>query len=70
MSDLELLKSHLKELDVKLGQIKAIRDRIEVECWKDTKRLLLVAFTELQTSTLYLKEAIVEQERILAQRYA
>lgn len=70
MSDLELLKSHLKELNIKLVQIKAVRNRIEVEAWKDTKRLLSVSFTELQTSTLYLKEAIEEQERIPAQRYS
>jgi hypothetical protein len=70
MEDLKLLKDHLQELKIKMGQHKAIRDRIEVEQWKDTKRLLSIGITQLETAILYFQEAIVEQERVPAKRYA
>jgi hypothetical protein len=70
MEDLKLLKEHLKELKIKMLQHKAIRDRIEVEQWRDTKRLLSIGITQLETAILYFQEAIAEQERVPAQRYA
>lgn len=70
MEDLKLLKEHLKELKVKMAQHQAIRNRIEVEQWKDTKRLLSIGITNLETAILYFKEAIEEQERQPAKRYA
>lgn len=70
MEDLNLLKEHLKELKVKMMQHKALRDRIEVEQWKDTKRLLSIGITQLETAILYFQEAINEQERLPTQRFA
>jgi len=70
MEDLKLLNEHLKEVRIKMLQIKAIRDRIEVASWKDTKRLLSVSITQIETGTLYLKEAIEEQQREFPQRYS
>lgn len=70
MEDLKLLKEHLKELKIKYAQIKAVRGRIEVSEWKDTKRLLSITLTNLETSILYLKESIEEQERLPPQRFA
>jgi hypothetical protein len=70
MEDLKLLKEHLHELEVRRQQLIAIRDRIEVESWRDTKRLLSVGITELQTATFYIKAAIEAQERIPSQRYS
>ncbi len=70
MEDLKLLKEHLQELKIKMLQHKAIRDRIEVEQWRDTKRLLSIGITQLETAILYFQEAIAEQERVPAQRYA
>lgn len=70
MEDLKLLKGHLQELKIKMLQHKAIRDRIEVEQWRDTKRLLSIGITQLETAILYFQEAIAEQERVPAQRYA
>ena len=70
MEDLKLLKEHLKELKIKMLQHKAIRDRIEVEQWRDTKRLLSIGITQLETAILYFQEAIAEQERVPSQRYA
>lgn len=67
--DLKLLEQREHELRIILSQIKAIRDRIEVEQWRDTKRLLSIAFTEIQTGQLYLKEAIEEQKRTSSPRY-
>ena len=70
MEDLKLLKEHLQELKIKRLQHKAIRDRIEVAQWRDTKRLLSIGITQLETAILYFQEAIAEQERVPAQRYA
>ena len=70
MEDLKLLKEHLQELKIKMLQHKAIRDRIEVDQWRDTKRLLSIGITQLETAILYFQEAIAEQERVPAQRYA
>lgn len=70
MEDLKLLKEHLQELKIKMLQHKAIRDRIEIEQWRDTKRLLSIGITQLETAILYFQEAIAEQERVPAQRYA
>lgn len=70
MEDLKLLKGHLQELKIKMLQHKAIRDRIEVEQWRDTKRLLSIGITQLETAILYFQEAIAEQERVPSQRYA
>ena len=70
MEDLKLLKEHLQELKIKMLQHKAIRDRIEVEQWRDTKRLLSIGITQLETAILYFQEAIAEQERVPSQRYA
>tara|TARA_R100001369_G_scaffold90603_1_gene129869 strand:- start:5484 stop:5696 length:213 start_codon:yes stop_codon:yes gene_type:complete len=70
MEDLKLLEEHLKELKTKLMQHQAIRNRIEVETWKDTKRLLSIGITNLETAILYFKEAIEEQKRLPAKRYA
>jgi len=70
MEDLKLLKEHLRELKIKMLQHKAIRDRIEVEQWRDTKRLLSIGITQLETAILYFQEAIAEQERVPSQRYA
>lgn len=67
--DLKLLEQKEHELRIILGQIKAIRDRIEVEKWKNTKSLLSIAFTEIKTGQLYLKEAIEEQKRVPSPRY-
>ena len=70
MEDLKLLKEHLQELKIKMLQHKAIRDRIEVEQWRDTKRLLSIGITQLETAILYFQEAIAAQERVPAQRCA
>ena len=70
MEDLKLLKEHLKELKVKMLQHKTLRDRIEVEQWKDTKRLMSIGITHLETSILYFQEAINEQERLPAERFS
>ena len=67
---LKELKEYHKELRIKMLQLKAHRDRIEVAPWMDTKRLLSVSITQLETSCLYLKEAIEETERVPAQRYS
>ena len=67
--DLILLEKREQELRIILFQIKTIRDRIEVENWKDTKRLLSVAFTEIQIGQLVLQEAIEEQKRVPSPRY-
>ena len=64
------LKEYHKEMRIKMLQIKAHRDRIEVAPWMDTKRLLSVSITQLETSCLYLKEAIEDSERVPAQRYS
>jgi hypothetical protein len=70
MEDLEKLKNYLKEQKTRLQQMVAIRNRIETESWKDTKRLLSISITNMETSMLYLKEAIEEQKRLPAQRYS
>lgn len=70
MEDLKLLKEHLQELKIKMLQHKAIRDRIEVEQWHDTKHLLSIGITQLETAILYFQKAIAEQERVPSQRYA
>ena len=70
MEDIKLLESHLKELKIKMMQHKAIRDRIETEPWKDTKRLLSIGITQLETAILYFQEAIAEQKRMPPQRYS
>lgn len=70
MEDLEKLESYLKEQKTRLQQMIAVRNRIETESWKDTKRLLSISITNLETSMLYLKEAIEEQKRLPAKRYA
>ena len=73
MTTAEILKE-LKELNKEQGmimlKIKAHRDRIEVEPWKDSKRLLSIAMTEQETSYLYLKEAIEETQRLPPERFA
>lgn len=70
MEDLEKLENYLKEQKTRLQQMIAVRNRIETESWKDTKRLLSISITNFETSILYLKEAIEEQKRLPSQRYA
>jgi exonuclease VII small subunit len=67
--DIKLLKQREQELRVILAQIEAIRNRIEVPLGKDTKRLLSVSITEIQTGQLFLKEAIEDYERVPTPRF-
>lgn len=69
MEDLKDLKVYLKESKQRIAQMVAVRNRIEVEPHKDTKRLLSISITQMETSMLYLKEAIEEQERLPVQRF-
>lgn len=69
MDDLKELKDDLKALDLKIGQLMAKRDRIDNSPWRGTKRLLSVSITNLETSTLYLKEAIHSIEKPEPKRY-
>lgn len=69
MEDLKLLKEHLKELKTKMYQYQAIRNRVNNEEWRDTKRLLSIGITSLETAILFFQEAIAEEERVPPQRY-
>jgi hypothetical protein len=70
MEELKDLKEIVKDFNFKILQIKGIQNRITQQPHMDTKRLLSIAITELQTSVLFLKEAIAEQETKLPERYA
>lgn len=67
--DLKLLKQREHELRIILTQIQMIRDRIDVAPGKDTKRLLSVSITEIQTGQLYIKEAIEDYESKMSPRF-
>ena len=69
MEDLEKLESYLKTHRIRMQQMVAIRNRIEVEECKDTKRLLSISITHMEASMLYLQETIAEQKRVPAKRY-
>lgn len=70
MEDVKLLESHLRELNDKKFQFMTIRDRIEVESWKGTKRQLSIGITNLETAILFFQEAISEAKREYPERYA
>lgn len=67
--DLKLLKQREHELRIILAQIQIIRDRIETTLGQDTKRLLSVAITEIQTGQLFVKEAIEDYDRKPSPRF-
>lgn len=69
MDDLKLLKNHLEELLTKLHQHIAIRDRIETEEWRGTKRQLSIGITHLETAILFFNAAVESEEAVPGKRW-